>query len=93
MFPDGVRLHAVWGQARPMIERRNGVTRSRESPDGVNDGIVGHIVAHHGDKCKYAYLRQIEPYASVSSGKVDIDLGTPRKIGHDRISIASTRSG
>jgi hypothetical protein len=56
VFLDAVRLHPVC-QARPMIERRDGVTRSRESPHGGNDGIVGHTVAHHDDKSKYAYFR------------------------------------
>jgi hypothetical protein len=46
VFLDAVRLHAVC-QARPMIERRDGVTRSRESPHGGNDGIIAHTVAHH----------------------------------------------
>jgi hypothetical protein len=56
VFLDAVRLHAVC-QARPMIERRDGVTRSRESPHGGNDRIVAHTVAHHDDKSKYAYFK------------------------------------
>ena len=40
-----------------MIERRDSVTRSRDSPHEGNDGIIGHILAHHDDKGKYAYFR------------------------------------
>jgi hypothetical protein len=54
-----------------MIERRDCVTRSRESSHGGNDWIVGHIVTHHDDKGNYAYfIDRWSPTRRCQAGKL-----------------------